>query len=158
MLTLRRVALCLAAIFTCATVATAQSAPDATVARSAAFVATHDENAVLTALRSPVFKRLHPELERFAVNRSDHSFGQQSLKAGDSLKNGAIIGTLIGAAGFGAFAAVLCHAYQEEDGASCLPDTLRFAAIGGAIGGGLGLAIDASRHDRGINVRVAIRF
>ena len=30
-------------------------------------------------------------------------------------------------------AAALCHAYQEEGGASCVPDTLRFAAIGGAI-------------------------
>ena len=59
---------------------------------------------------------------------------------------------------FGAFAAALCNTYQEEGGASCLPDTFRFAAIGGAIGAGAGLAIDAARSHRGVTVRIAIRF
>jgi hypothetical protein len=76
----------------------------------------------------------------------------------DSLANGAIIGAVIGVATFGAFAAALCHAYQEEGSASCVPDTLRFAAIGGAIGVGAGLAIDAARTDRSVTVRIAIRF
>lgn len=82
----------------------------------------------------------------------------QRVGSRDSLRNGAIIGAVIGAAAFGAFAATLCHAYQEKGGASCVPDTLRFAAIGGAIGTGAGLAIDAARSDRGVTVRLAISF
>jgi hypothetical protein len=76
----------------------------------------------------------------------------------DSLRNGAIIGAVIGAVAFGAFAATLCHAYQDNGRASCVPDTLRFAAIGGAIDTGAGLAIDAARSHRGVTVRLAIRF
>jgi hypothetical protein len=76
----------------------------------------------------------------------------------DSLRNGAIIGAVIGAAASGTLAATLCRAFQEKGGASCVPDTLRFAAIGGAIGAGAGLAIDAARTDRGVTVRLAISF
>jgi hypothetical protein len=78
----------------------------------------------------------------------------------DSLKNGVILGAAIGAAAFGTLAAVLCRAYQEEGGPSCVPDTLRFAAIGGALGSGIGLAVDAVRTDArpGVSVRLAIRF
>jgi hypothetical protein len=92
------------------------------------------------------------------ANRENRTFAQQGVGSRDSLKNGAILGTVIGAAAFGVFAAALCNAYQEEDGASCLPDTLRFAAIGGAIGAGAGLAIDAVRSDRGVTVRLTVRF
>lgn len=67
----------------------------------------------------------------------------QSGSARDSLKNGAIIGALIGGGAFGAFAGFLCHLYQEKGGPSCVPDALRFVAIGGAIGAGAGLAVDA---------------
>lgn len=83
---------------------------------------------------------------------------QPGVGARDSLRNGAIIGAVIGAVAVGAFAATLCHAYQERGGASCVPDTLRFAAIGGAIGTGAGLALDAARTDRGVTVRLAISF
>ena len=77
----------------------------------------------------------------------------------DSLKNGAIVGAVVGAVAFGTLAAIVCRAYQEEDGPSCLDDTLRFAAIGGAIGSGVGLAIDVARHQRsGVSVRLAIKF
>ena len=84
--------------------------------------------------------------------------GQQRVRSRDSLRNGAIIGTVIGAAAAGAFASALCHAYQEEGGRTCVPGTLRFAAIGGAIGAGAGLAIDAARSQRGVTVRFAVRF
>jgi hypothetical protein len=77
----------------------------------------------------------------------------------DSLKNGAIIGAVVGAAGAGALAALICNLYQEEGGASCLPDTLRVAAIGAAIGIGAGVAVDAAltRND-GVTVRIKVRF
>jgi hypothetical protein len=87
-----------------------------------------------------------------------HAPTQARLATRDSLRNGAVIGAAIGAATFGAFAAILCKAYQEKGSASCVPDTLRFAAIGGAIGAGAGLAIDAARTDRGVTVRFAISF
>ena len=83
---------------------------------------------------------------------------KQRVGSRDSLRNGAILGAVIGAAASGAFAATLCHAYQQKGGASCVPDTVRFAAIGAAIGTGAGLAIDAARTDRGATVRLAISF
>ena len=83
---------------------------------------------------------------------------QRRVKSRDSLMNGVIIGAVIGAVAFGAFTAALCHAYQEQGDPSCVPDTLRVAAIGGAIGTGAGLAIDAARSHRGVTVRLAIRF
>lgn len=78
----------------------------------------------------------------------------------DSLKNGGILGASIGAAAFGTLAAILCRAYQEEDGPSCVPDTLKFAAVGGAIGAGIGLAVDAVRTDGrpGVSWRITVRF
>jgi hypothetical protein len=81
---------------------------------------------------------------------------QQRVGSRDSLRNGAIIGAVIGAAAFVTFAATLCNAYREKGGASCVPDTLPVAALGGAIGAGL--ALDAARTDRGVTVRFAISF
>lgn len=86
------------------------------------------------------------------------NLSRQRSASRDSLGNGAIIGAVIGGVAIGAFAAALCKAYQEEGGASCLPDTFRFAAIGAAIGTGAGLAIDAARNDSRVTVRFAITF
>ena len=165
------IALCLTANLTGATSAAGQSAPGSTAATSAMSVVHDGDIAVLNAaepdfvlgdvttkLRLPLVKRIYPPLDRFAGNARNGTVGQQPLRSRDSLRNGAIVGTAIGAAAFGAFAAALCNAYQEEGSGSCLPDTLRFAAIGGAIGAGAGLAIDAARSYRGVTVRFAIRF
>ena len=81
----------------------------------------------------------------------------QRAAARDSLRNGAVIGAVIGAAALGAVAATLCHVYRESGGPSCVPDALRFAAIGGAIGVGAGIAIDAARSS-GPMVRVTVAF
>jgi hypothetical protein len=77
----------------------------------------------------------------------------------DTLKNGAIIGAVVGAVGLGVLGAFICHLYQEEGGASCLPDTLRGAAIGAAIGTGAGVAVDVAltRH-AGVTVRIGVKF
>lgn len=111
-----------------------------------------------TRTRVPLLKGNHPPVDRLAGNVRTDTLGRQSLGARDSLRNGAIIGTVIGAAAFGAFAAALCNAYQAEGDPSCLPDTLRFGAIGGALGAGAGLAIDAARNQRGVTLRFAITF
>ena len=83
----------------------------------------------------------------------------QRRSSRDTLKNGAIIGAVVGAAGLGAVAALICNLYQEEGGASCLRDTLRGAAIGAAVGIGAGVAVDAAftRH-AGVTVRIGVTF
>jgi hypothetical protein len=110
--------------------------------------AAQSTNSDVVTLAAPVFQ----------ADGSHHTPAQQRRASRDSLGNGAIVGALIGAAAFGAFGAVLCHSFQEEDGPSCVPDTFRFAAIGGAIGTGAGLAIDAARSRRGVTVRFVISF
>jgi hypothetical protein len=81
----------------------------------------------------------------------------QRAASRDSLRNGAVIGAVIGAAALGAFAATLCHVHRERGGASCAPEAIRFAAIGGAIGLGAGIAIDVARSS-GPMVRLTIAF
>ena len=83
----------------------------------------------------------------------------QSGSSRDTLKNGAIIGAVVGAVALGTFGAFYCHLYQEEGGPSCRSDTLRAAAIGAAIGIGAGLALDAAftRH-AGVTIRIGIKF
>jgi hypothetical protein len=112
---------------------------------------TSDRNAIAVALAG----QLSISAERVPVSAQP----TPHVVSRDPVKNGAIIGAVIGAVGFGVFAATLCHVYREEGGPSCMPDTLRFAAIGAAIGTGAGLAIDVarSRHP-GVTVRVAVRF
>lgn len=77
----------------------------------------------------------------------------------DSLRNGAMTGAVVGAVGLGGLAALTCHLHQEEGGASCLPDTLGVAAIGAAIGTGVGVAVDAAltRH-HGVAVGIRVKF
>ncbi len=84
---------------------------------------------------------------------------QQPRSSRDTLKNGAIIGAVVGAAALGTLGAFYCHLYQEEGGPSCRSDTLRAAAIGAAIGTGTGLVLDAAfaRH-AGVTVSMRIRF
>ena len=81
----------------------------------------------------------------------------QRAAARDSLRNGALIGAVIGAAALGGLAATICHVHRERGGPSCGPDSLRFAAIGGAIGLGTGIAIDIALSS-GPMVRVSITF
>ena len=81
----------------------------------------------------------------------------QRAASRDSLRNGALIGAAVGAAVLGGLAATICHVHRERGGPSCLPDSLRFAAIGGAIGLGAGIAIDVARSS-GPMVRLSITF
>ena len=165
------IALCLTTNLVSATPIAAQPAPGSTVRTASASGVRDDDIAVLSAadaafilgdvpttVRLPVFNGIDRPPDPFAGDLTGGSFGQQHVRSRDSLANGAIIGAAIGAVTFGAFAAVLCHAYQAKGDPSCWPDTLRFAAIGGAIGGGVGVTIDAARSQRGVTLRIAIRF
>lgn len=107
--------------------------------------------------RVPVVNRDYPPADRFAGHESHDAFDQRT-RSRDSLRNGTLIGTVVGAVAFGALAATLCNAYQEPGDPSCLRDTVRFAAVGGVIGASAGAVIDAARHQRGITVRFALRF
>jgi hypothetical protein len=89
------------------------------------------------------------------------AFAQPAPRASsrDSLGNGVMTGAIIGAVALGTFAGILCKALQEPDGPSCVPDTLRIAAVGAAIGAAGGLAIDAALSTtKGVRVAIRIRF
>jgi hypothetical protein len=81
----------------------------------------------------------------------------QRAASSDSLRNGAVIGAAVGATVLAGLAATICHVQQERGGPSCVPDSLRFAAIGGAIGLGAGIAIDVA-HSSGPMIRLSIAF
>jgi hypothetical protein len=102
------------------------------------------------------------EVERRSLSAKETAgFPQpaQPTPSRDTLKNGAIIGAVVGAVSLGALGALICNLYQEEGGASCLPDTLRVAAIGATIGAGAGVAVDAAlSRNAGVTVRVGITF
>ena len=113
----------------------------------------------LPALVGPVFADLQRRsltLEALTVKGQP---AQQARASRDTLKNGAIIGAVVGTAALAALGAFYCHLYQEENGPSCRSATLRAAAIGAAIGTGTGLVFDAAfdRH-AGAAVRIRVRF
>ena len=88
--------------------------------------------------------------------RADDLLAQHTASR-DSLGNGAVIGAAVGAAALGGLAATVCYVHRERRGPSCVPDSLRFAAIGGATGLGAGIAIDVARSS-GPMVRLSIAF
>jgi hypothetical protein len=78
----------------------------------------------------------------------------------DSLKNGTIIGAIVGAAVMGGFVTFLCNALQEPSDPSCLGASLTAIGIGAGAGAAGGLAIDAlldKQQRRVIRVRIPLR-
>ena len=61
----------------------------------------------------------------------------------DSLKNGALIGAVIGGIALGGFVSWLCNALQEPSDPSCVPPSLLYAGVGAGIGAAAGAGIDA---------------
>jgi len=101
------------------------------------------------------------ELKRLLASAGELPSGAQSPRrlSGDSLKNGALVGAVVGAIALGGFVTVICKAQQEPTGPSCAGDILRKAAIGAAIGAGAGLAVDASLNRQpGVRVLLRARF
>jgi hypothetical protein len=78
----------------------------------------------------------------------------------DSLKDGALIGAIIGAAALGGFGLFLCHALDDTGGnPDCFPEVLGIAALGAGIGLGAGLAIDVLLARRAApTVQIRVRF
>lgn len=88
-------------------------------------------------------------------------FAQAQPVRKDSLKNGALIGMVIGAASLGAFAWFLT---STDEACGCKGDIARGAALGAGIGAGIGVGIDALRDRRtslvarGPGVRFSMKF
>jgi hypothetical protein len=61
----------------------------------------------------------------------------------DSVKNGALIGAVIGGIALGGFVSWLCNALQEPSDPSCLGGSLLYAGVGAGIGAAAGAGIDA---------------
>ena len=67
----------------------------------------------------------------------------QTTHRRDSLKNGAIIGAIAGAAVFGGYVTFLCNALQEPSDPSCLGSSLLGIGLGAGIGAAAGAGFDA---------------
>ena len=76
---------------------------------------------------------------------SAHTTAVESAAArqDDSLKNGAIVGAVVGAAAMGIFGGLLCNALQEPSDPPCWRSVLPIAGLGAGIGLGVGVGIDA---------------
>lgn len=61
----------------------------------------------------------------------------------DSLKNGALIGAVIGGVALGGFVSWLCNMLQEPSDPSCVPASLLYAGVGAGLGAAGGAGIDA---------------
>jgi hypothetical protein len=61
----------------------------------------------------------------------------------DSLKNGTIIGAVVGAAIFGGYVTFLCKALQEPSDPSCFKSSLLAIGIGAGGGAAAGAGVDA---------------
>lgn len=61
----------------------------------------------------------------------------------DSLKNGTLIGAIIGGIAFGGFVSWLCNALQEPSDPSCLGPSLIYTGVGAGLGAAAGAGIDA---------------
>lgn len=105
-------------------------------------------------------RQLARELDTEAMPASARWSQAQAVR-NDSLKNGALIGVIIGAASLGTFAAIFANVTDEACG--CVAGILRFAALGGGIGAGIGVGVDALLDRRSPatvrpGVRLAISF
>jgi hypothetical protein len=75
----------------------------------------------------------------------------------DSLRNGAILGAVLGAAGAAAFGAYLCNAVGEEGDPPCWKGVMVLGALGGGAGAAIGAGVDALRS-RTPQLVVGMRF
>ena len=81
----------------------------------------------------------------------------KAAQSGDSLKNGAIVGAIVGGAATFAFTMTVCRAFHEPGNPPCLKPVLLLS--GAAAGGGalVGAGVDALLSRRPA-VRLSVRF
>ena len=107
----------------------------------------------------PTARQLARALATEAIPASARLAQAQSVR-NDSLKNGALIGLIIGAASLGAFSWFLT---RTDEACGCEGDILKGAALGAGIGAGIGVGVDALFDRRSLptvhpGVRLAITF
>jgi hypothetical protein len=110
------------------------------------------------AAAAPVLKRLVISDEALARGLADEARTGVLQGRRDSLKNGAIIGAVIGAAALGGFGAVLCNALQEPGDPSCWRGALTIGALGAGIGAAAGAGIDAMAARNTPRPVIRVRF
>ena len=64
-------------------------------------------------------------------------------RGGDSLKNGAIIGAVVGGIASGTFFGLLCHVVSDTENPNCWKAALLWGGIGAGAGAGIGAGVDA---------------
>lgn len=83
----------------------------------------------------------------------------QTRSPRDSIKNGALIGAVVGAVALGGFGLFLCHALDDTGGdPDCFPEVLGIAAVGAGIGLGAGVAVDllfVRQAAPGVRIRIS---
>lgn len=107
----------------------------------------------------PTARQLARELDTEAMPASARLAQPQSVR-NDSLKDGALIGLILGAASLGTVTAIACVGLGNG---GCVAGILGFAALGGGIGAGIGVGVDALFDRRSLptvhpGVRLAITF
>jgi hypothetical protein len=76
----------------------------------------------------------------------------------DSLKNGAVIGAVLGGLGAALFGTYLCHAVGEEGDPPCWRGILVIGALGAGAGAAAGAGVDAMLFRSGPRLVVRVRF
>ena len=75
----------------------------------------------------------------------------------DSLKNGAVIGAVVGGAAAGLMIGYLCHVFNDSDELRCWQPVLLWTALGAGGGALVGAGVDAL-FQRRIVFRATVRF
>jgi hypothetical protein len=103
----------------------------------------------------PTARQLVRALDLEAIPASARLAQAQPVRR-DSLKNGALIGMIIGAASLGTFAWILT---STDEACGCKGDIVRGAALGAGIGAGIGVGVDALFERRsGPTLRPGVRL
>jgi hypothetical protein len=92
---------------------------------------------------APVVKKLVISDEAIARAFEDDARASVFQDRPDSLKNGIIIGAVIGGAAMGIFVTALCNALHEPGDPPCWQSTLTAGALGAGIGAAAGAGVDA---------------
>jgi hypothetical protein len=102
----------------------------------------------------PIARHLEQTVFHKAPMAAQSRFAQAGTR--DSLKNGAVIGAVVGGAATGLFIGYLCHIFNDND-MNCWAAAALWTGIGAGAGALVGAGVDAL-FQRRVGVRVPIKF